>query len=76
MIHAAGPVEDGFITSLARPGGNITGLSMTAGPELLAKRLEILNEMLPRLSRAAVLRQADVLVGWRPILPSRTLREK
>jgi putative ABC transport system substrate-binding protein len=60
MIHANGPVEDGFITSLARPGGNITGLSMTASPELLAKRLEILKEMLPRLSRAAVLRQANV----------------
>jgi len=60
MVHASGPVEDGFITSLARPGGNITGLSMTASPELLAKRLEILKEMLPRLSRAAVLRQANV----------------
>jgi putative ABC transport system substrate-binding protein len=60
MVHAAGPVEDKFITSLARPGGNITGLSMTASPELLAKRLELLKEMIPRLSRVALLQQANV----------------
>jgi ABC-type uncharacterized transport system substrate-binding protein len=60
MVHADSPVEDGFITSLARPGGNITGLSMTATPELLAKRLELLKEMVPTLSRVAVLRQANV----------------
>jgi putative ABC transport system substrate-binding protein len=60
MVHAAGPVEDGFIASLARPGGNITGLSMTASPELLAKRLELLKEMVPKLSRVAVLQQANV----------------
>jgi putative ABC transport system substrate-binding protein len=60
MVHASDPVDDGFIASLARPGGNITGLSMTASSELLAKRLELLKEMVPRLSRAAVLQQANV----------------
>src|SRR4030095_12667773 len=44
------PVGTGFIASLARPGGNITGLSRLA-PELSGKRLELLKEVVPRLSR-------------------------
>jgi putative tryptophan/tyrosine transport system substrate-binding protein len=48
------PVGSGFVASLARPGGNITGLSQMA-PELAGKRLEILKEVVPRLSRVAVL---------------------
>jgi putative tryptophan/tyrosine transport system substrate-binding protein len=48
------PVGSGFVASLARPGGNITGLS-TLGAELSGKRLELLNEIVPRLSRVAVL---------------------
>jgi putative ABC transport system substrate-binding protein len=48
------PVGNGFVASLARPGGNITGLS-TYAPELSGKRLEILREIVPKLSRAAVL---------------------
>ena len=48
------PVGSGFIASLARPGGNITGLSQLA-PELSGKRLEILKEVVPKLSRVAVL---------------------
>ena len=47
------PVGNGFVASLARPGGNITGLS-TLAPELSGKQLEILTEVLPRLSRVAV----------------------
>jgi putative tryptophan/tyrosine transport system substrate-binding protein len=48
------PVGNGFVTSLARPGGNITGLS-TLAPEISGKRLELLKEIVPRLSRVAVL---------------------
>ena len=48
------PVGDGLVGSLARPGGNITGLS-TLAPELSGKRLEILAEIVPKLSRVAVL---------------------
>src|SRR5262245_46271885 len=48
------PVGDGFVASLARPGGNITGLS-TFAPELSGKRLEILREVVPKRSRVAVL---------------------
>ena len=44
----------GFVASLARPGGNITGLS-TLAPELSGKRLELLKEIVPKLSRVAVL---------------------
>jgi putative ABC transport system substrate-binding protein len=47
------PVGSGFVASLARPGGNITGLSSLA-PELSGKRLELLKEIVPRLSRVAV----------------------
>jgi ABC-type uncharacterized transport system substrate-binding protein len=46
------PVGSGFIASLARPGRNISGLSALA-PELSGKRLELLNEVVPKLSRVA-----------------------
>jgi putative ABC transport system substrate-binding protein len=54
MTNDPDPVGDGFVASLARPGGNITGLS-TFAPELSGKRLEILREVVPNLSRLAVL---------------------
>jgi putative tryptophan/tyrosine transport system substrate-binding protein len=54
MTQDQDPVSNGFVASLARPGGNITGLS-TLAPELSGKRLEILKEVLPKLSRVAVL---------------------
>jgi putative tryptophan/tyrosine transport system substrate-binding protein len=47
------PVGSGLVASLARPGGNITGLS-TLAPELSGKRLELLKEIVPRLARVAV----------------------
>ena len=48
------PVANGFVASLARPGGNITGLS-TLAPEISGKQLELLKEIVPKLSRVAVL---------------------
>src|SRR5215210_1616086 len=48
------PVGSGFVASLARPGGNITGLSALS-PELSGKQLELLKEIIPRLSRVAVI---------------------
>jgi putative ABC transport system substrate-binding protein len=53
MTQIGDPVGSGFVASLARPGGNITGLS-TLAPELSGKRLELLKEIVPKLSRVAV----------------------
>jgi putative ABC transport system substrate-binding protein len=57
MMGAADPVASGFVASLARPGGNITGLSLQS-PELAGKRLELLKEIVPKLSRVAFLAHA------------------
>ena len=54
MAQDDDPVGNGFVASLARPGGNITGLSSLA-PEISGKRLELLKEIIPRLKRVAVL---------------------
>ena len=54
MAQDTDPVRNGFVASLARPGGNITGLA-TLGPEISGKHLELLKEVIPRLSRVAVL---------------------
>jgi putative tryptophan/tyrosine transport system substrate-binding protein len=62
MTNDPDPVGDGIIASLARPGGNITGLSALA-PELNGKRLEVLREVVPKLSRLAVLRVSTSLAG-------------
>ena len=53
MGAASDPVGSGFVASLARPGGNITGLSLLS-PELGGKRLELLKEIVPGISRVAV----------------------
>jgi putative ABC transport system substrate-binding protein len=55
MAVSRDPVGAGFITSLARPGGNITGLANDAGPEIEGKNLEFLKEAVPRMSRVALL---------------------
>ena len=54
MTQDSDPVGNGFVASLARPGGNITGLSNFA-PELSGKRLELLREVVPKIARVAVL---------------------
>ncbi len=54
VATSADPVGTGLVASLARPGGNITGLSLLS-PELSGKRLELLKETVPKLSRVAVL---------------------
>jgi len=59
MANSTDPVGTGFVASLARPGGNITGLSGFS-PELSGKRLELLREVLPALSRVAIIWNPDV----------------
>lgn len=68
MAFDSDPVGSGFVASLARPGGNITGLS-TLAPEMSGKQLELLKEIVPKLSRVGVL--GDVI---RPGTPQ-ALRE-
>jgi putative ABC transport system substrate-binding protein len=60
MAIVADPVGSGLVTNLARPGGNVTGLSLMMA-DLSAKRLELLKEAIPRVARVAVL--------WNPDLP-------
>ena len=56
------PVSSGLVASLARPGGNVTGLALLPGPELVGKYVELLKAAVPALSHLAVL--------WNPALPS------
>jgi len=60
MARVADPVGSGLVASLAHPGGNVSGLSLML-PEISSKRLELLKEMIPRLTRVAVL--------WNPATP-------
>ena len=58
MVTGGGPVATGLIDSLARPGGNLTGIS-TLNRELIGKRLELLTEVIPKLSRVGLLQNQD-----------------
>jgi putative ABC transport system substrate-binding protein len=55
MPTSGDPVRQGFVTSLARPGGNITGLSTMSSSETAGKRLQLLKEIVPEAARVAVL---------------------
>ena len=76
MASAGDPVASGIVESLARPGGNITGLSQIA-PELAAKRLQLLKELAPKLSRVGVIWSPQDLISsqvWKEIQrPARAL---
>src|SRR2546427_3123645 len=65
MVNVTDPVEVGLVASLARPGGNVTGLSQQLTPEIRAKQLQLLKEALPKVSRVAVLRSPATTVGLR-----------
>jgi putative tryptophan/tyrosine transport system substrate-binding protein len=58
MAQDSDPVGSGFVASLARPGGNITGLAMLA-PETSGKQLEILKRIIPKLSRVAIIGNSE-----------------
>jgi putative ABC transport system substrate-binding protein len=63
MVSGVDPVGTGLVASLARPGGNVTGLAADAGGEILGKRFELLKEMLPDLSRLGIMWNPDVAVN-------------
>jgi putative ABC transport system substrate-binding protein len=60
MTNSINPVGTGLVASLARPGGNVTGFSADAGDEIFGKRLELLSDALPNLSRIGFLWNPDV----------------
>jgi putative ABC transport system substrate-binding protein len=64
MVAVTDPARLGLVTSLARPGGNVTGLTL-ANDELSSKRLQLLKEFVPLLARVAVLRN--------PLMPGHTI---
>jgi putative ABC transport system substrate-binding protein len=64
MANVGDPVGAGLVASLARPGGNVTGLS-SLSPDLNTKRLEILRDAVPKLARVGVLRPAPLPTGAR-----------
>ena len=59
MVGVGDPVRQGLVASLARPGGNVTGLTILTGPELWGKRLELLKEAVPSISRVGFLNDAS-----------------
>lgn len=63
MIAGEDPVRSGYVASLARPGGNITGVTLLV-VDLFAKQMELLRQLIPELKRAAIL--------WDPAMPSTT----
>jgi putative tryptophan/tyrosine transport system substrate-binding protein len=65
MVGTGSPVDEGLIESFARPGGNVTGLAGISGNENAAKRLQVLKELLPGVSRVALLQsKAEMIAGW------------
>ena len=69
IVMASGnPVEEGLIQSLARPGGNITELTAFTGLEISTKQVQLLKEIVPRMSRVAVLLpKPETLADWKQI---------
>ena len=65
MVNASDAVEARLVASLARPGGNVTGLSQQLTAEIRAKQLQLLKEMLPGVSRVTVLWSSSTTVGLR-----------
>ena len=59
MTNSVDPVGAGLVASLARPGGNVTGFAADTGDEIYGKRLELLKETLPNLSRVGILWNPD-----------------
>jgi putative ABC transport system substrate-binding protein len=63
MALAQDPVNMGFIQSLSRPGGNLTGLTGDTTPDTVGKNVELLKELVPTISRLDIL--------WNPAFPGR-----
>ncbi|MFO1118137.1 MAG: ABC transporter substrate-binding protein [Beijerinckiaceae bacterium] len=64
FVYAVDPVGTGLVASLARPGGNVTGLTSDASPEFWNKFLSLLREVVPKTSRVGVLGQVSAKLGF------------
>ena len=77
MVYVRDPVGAGLVASVSRPGGNVTGLSQDVGAEIPGKRLALLKEFVPKLSRVAVLANPGFLPALATLkameAPARTL---
>jgi putative ABC transport system substrate-binding protein len=74
FLSVGSPVEIGLVSSLARPGGTMTGVAAAESTEVYGKRLQLLKEILPRLSRVAVHTRSVTptrLLHWRRLVVSR-----
>jgi len=60
VLSVTDPVGQGIVASLARPGGNITGLSQDGSPEIAAKRMQLLKDAIPHAAQVAVLLNPDL----------------
>jgi putative ABC transport system substrate-binding protein len=60
VIMASSPIEEGIVQSLARPGGNVTGVTVDVGPEFHGKQLELVKDVLPKVKSVAFL----IAPGW------------
>src|SRR5437762_7544904 len=73
MTNSSDPVDAGLIASLARPGGNVTGFSSDTGDEINGKRVELLKDALPNLTRVGILWNPDFarnqLLSGTPCVP-------
>ena len=74
MVYVRDPVGTGLVANVSRPGGNVTGLSQDVGAEIPGKRLALLKELVPKLSRVAVLVFPPALAALKEMeAPARTL---
>ena len=67
VVSALSPVEQGIISSLARPSGNVTGIAIDLGPDFYSKQLDLLLEAAPNLSHVAFLSADGVYYGMRQL---------
>jgi putative ABC transport system substrate-binding protein len=77
LAGSTDPVAEGLVASLARPGGNLTGLTYAVSPERFGKQLEVLKEAIPRITRVAVLWdiQSEIYErAWAPALSEAAAR--
>ncbi len=68
MASSLNPVEEGLVQSLARPGGNVTGLTTDLGSEVYGKRLELLKELQPKIAEVTVLGPSSTPVADREVV--------